>query len=259
MVFVCKYINVELVLEYSESIDIKDSFVVSRKVSSSTKKNDQTADFRLSNFQNDDPHFSFGNGYQHDMDMEERPVGSFGAHLGFVGSFSIRSNMFKNTYQKFLWSIVFISLKGNQQTVRTQTKDTNLLFQVNHRITMVDSKSKLPPRHPKSSSLPPSGKKKTKKVKDVSTDVKNDMDHSPIAKTPIKRRKRKNHVKDKKNTTHNSIQNGPFQEKANAILELLQQPEIDLWKLREECFTNGGLINGTSFYVYIAIAYGSYI
>lgn len=96
MVFVCKYINVELVLEYSESIDIKDSFVVSRKVSSSTKKNDQTADFRLSNFQNDDPHFSFGNGYQHDMDMEERPVGSFGAHLGFVGSFSIRSNVQKH-------------------------------------------------------------------------------------------------------------------------------------------------------------------
>jgi len=132
---------------------------------------------------------------------------------------------------------------------------------------MVDSKSKLPPRHPKSSSLPPSGKKKTK-VKNVSTPtssstttntVKNDMDHSHIAKTPIKRRKRKNHVKDKKNTTHNSIQNGPFQEKENAILELLQQPEIDLWKLREECFTNGGLINGTSFYVYIAIAYGSYI
>lgn len=121
---------------------------------------------------------------------------------------------------------------------------------------MADSKSKLPPRHPKSSSsLPPSGKKK--KVKDVSSPnvshhtsintTKSDIHHFPIAKTPIKRRKRKNHVKDKKNTTHNSIQNGPFQEKADSILELLQQPEIDLWKLREECFTNGGLINGTSF------------
>lgn len=118
---------------------------------------------------------------------------------------------------------------------------------------MTDTKVKLPPRHPMSSSLPPSGKKKNK-GKDVSTITNTTMNGrattaTNVTKTPNKRKKKMRHVKDEKNQGQNATTNGPFQEKANSILKLLQQPEIDLWKLREECFTNGGLVNGTLFLV----------
>jgi hypothetical protein len=118
---------------------------------------------------------------------------------------------------------------------------------------MTDTKVKLPPRHPMSSSLPPSGKKKNKKGKDVSTSSTTTITNmngratreTTSMKTPNKRNKKMRNAKGQTKHGQNATTNGPFQEKANSILELLQQPEIDLWKLREECFTNGGLVNGT--------------
>jgi hypothetical protein len=45
-----------------------------------------------------------------------------------------------------------------------------------------------------------------------------------------------------------------LQEKADEInLELLQ-PDVDLWKLRELALSEGGLVNGMSYYVSIVDA-----
>lgn len=108
----------------------------------------------------------------------------------------------------------------------------------------------LPPRHPGTKRHPPTTALTRNKIqipkKNQSLDPNPAESKSNISLTrPPRRRKRKSaNVRPKASVTSITNDYGPLQEKANEILELLQQPVIDLWKLREYCFTEGGLIHG---------------
>jgi hypothetical protein len=54
------------------------------------------------------------------------------------------------------------------------------------------------------------------------------------------------------------LQNKPqhgLQQKAEEINLVLLQPDVDLWKLRELAFSEGGLVNGTSFCFFVLYLY----
>jgi|AntRauTorckE5430_2_1112549.scaffolds.fasta_scaffold01116_6 hypothetical protein len=84
-----------------------------------------------------------------------------------------------------------------------------------------------PPRLPPSHSAPRIrlSKKKQKKPK-----------AGGISSTPS--------AKSSKKNNSNINNNSPAGRKLNEINDILSQPEIDLWALRELCLTEGGLING---------------
>jgi hypothetical protein len=52
-------------------------------------------------------------------------------------------------------------------------------------------------------------------------------------------------------TSGSSNSSGSAAEKAREIRHVLQQPLVDLWRLRELALSEGGLVNGTWMYVWM--------
>lgn len=44
-----------------------------------------------------------------------------------------------------------------------------------------------------------------------------------------------------------------FQRKAEEIIQVLSEPQVDLWKLRELALSDGGLVNGVFVAVFVFV------